>query len=346
MYDEDSDLVGSGRRRRRGERVEAELWVQITGLDSAPVRRCGNLAATGVYLAIGEPIGSPGDLVKLTLQSIDKERTLRTLARVVRVLRQDDRAFGARVIGMGLEFLPLQRLQPDAEALLLHVLSLELSALAQLRVEPVPTATVTVDEEEPPVHASLSGLGIEQLTLATAQPIAPGSQLRIYVPHHEGMTSLTGKALANGREAATRGRRATTLVQLTGSVRSREQAVLGLAQTLLIPEAVEPPERAYYDFTGELGAIRFAEVLDLLRKERYSGVLSLGDGERFYSIELRSGEISNIEAVGAPLEPTEKLLRQLADLEHGEFKFRNRRTAPADRASLPAQLLHDVLDAE
>ncbi len=346
MYDEDSDFGEAGRRRRRGERVEAELWVQIAGLDSAPVRRCGNLAATGVYLAIGEPIGSPGDLVKLTLQSIDKERSLNTLARVARVLRQDDRAFGARVIGMGLEFLPFQRLQPDAEALLLHVLSLELSALAQLRVEPVPTATVTVDDREPPNHASLSGLGIEQLTLATAEPIMPGSQVRIYVPHHDGMTNLTGKALANGREAATRGRRATTLVQLTGSARAREQAVLGLAQTLLIPDSVEPPERAYYDFTGQLGAIRFDDILDLLHKEHYSGVLSLGDGECFYSIEVHDGEISNVEAVGAALESTQELTRQLAELEHGEFKFRNRRTAPADHATLPARLLTAVLDAE
>jgi hypothetical protein len=67
----------------------------------------------------------------LTMVSLDRKRRVQTLAKLARIIRQDDRARGARVIGAAFEFLPQGKLQPEIVELLKHTVEQELVLLKQ-----------------------------------------------------------------------------------------------------------------------------------------------------------------------------------------------------------------------
>src|SRR5262249_32265252 len=112
----DATWAFEGRRppeARRASRIDCDLWVRVGGVDGAARPRRGNSSVTGVYVSIDEAVGSPGDVVWLSLSTVDKVRSAQTMARVTRVVRQDDLHRGAAVVGAGFEFMPLEQPQPD-----------------------------------------------------------------------------------------------------------------------------------------------------------------------------------------------------------------------------------------
>lgn len=301
--------------------MSCRLWVRVVGWDKQPVSRAGDLAATGVFISTNEPWGGPNDVVLVELASLDHAASLRTMARVARVLRQDDRTSGARVIGVALEFLPLETIQTAAANLVRHAVGQELTHHGYVRLD-IPARSYITDSASGSAQAAmLQDLGLEQLTLLTTDRVDYGNQVSVEVPNPDGCVYLQGKVVSS--QPIPGGLEYSTLVHLDGPVEERTGKLLDLAHQLVVPEDYDPPPESGFDFSGELGSVSVDEVLSLVGHRCYSGVLSVGNETQHFSIQVSQGSITAIEGnnTGSP----EDALTQLKRIAHGEFRFRNKR---------------------
>ncbi|MBM4363004.1 MAG: PilZ domain-containing protein, partial [Deltaproteobacteria bacterium] len=83
--------------RRRAPRLPSELWLRVHGVETRARLRSGDLSARGLHAVLDLPVGGPGDLVSLRLGTADRRQGVEVLARVTRVLREDDLHHGAAV---------------------------------------------------------------------------------------------------------------------------------------------------------------------------------------------------------------------------------------------------------
>lgn len=324
MYDFQDLPIDSGapaNHGRRGGRVSCRLWVRVVGWDQQPVSRAGDLAATGVFISTSEPWGSPNDVVLLELESIDRTTKLRTMARVARVLRQDDRSFGARVIGVALEFLPLETIQNAAAGLVRHAVAQELALHGHVRLDVPARSYVTGTAEGAPHAALLQGIGLEQLTLLTAVRFDYDKQVHVEVPHGENCVRLGGRVVSS--QPLPGGLEYSTLVHLEGSHEGRASTLLDVAHQLVVPDDYEPPPDSGFDFSGELGSVGVQELLELVSHRCYSGVLSVSNEMHCFSVQVSEGVVTSVESNAA--KSREEAMTQLQNMRAGEFRFRNKR---------------------
>lgn len=341
MYDFQDLPIDSGapsQHGRRGGRVSCRLWVRVVGWDDQPISRAGDLAATGVFISTSEPWGSPNDVVLVELESIDRAAKLRTMARVARVLRQDDRKFGARVIGVALEFLPLETIQSAADVLVRHAVAQELTHHGHVRLDIPARSYIAETEGGSPESAMLQDLGLEQLTLLTANRFDYSREVSVEVPHAQGCVRLGGRVVAS--QPVPGGLEYSTLVRLEGPVDGRASMLLDLSHQLVIPDDYEPPPDSGFDFSGELGAVGIDEVLQLVSHRCYSGVLSVGNETQCFSVQVSQGSITCVESNGTKTE--NEAIAQLRKLRAGEFRFRNKRRPQLMLVS-STRLVADVL---
>lgn len=341
-YDVQLDPMTQGRSGRRGRRVTTDLWVRVGAVQSAMQKCRGDLCATGVYVSTHDPVGSPGDVVLLRLVSADQVQAVQTLARVARVIRQDDRARGARVIGVGFEFLPLDRVQEDVLKLLHHTAECELKSFGLLRFDDSVKAHVHHGSEE--LRAELRSLGAEQLTLSSALPVPVGEFLQVSLRNEATISEgaepphVCGTVVSVTREMYAGPERFSLLLRHQGAASPSELSAL--VRCLLAPSQVKARRGVHHDLAGQLCQLPMREVVDLLRRERCNGVLSAGCDQRFVSFEVREGELRACEGQFTGTDPIALLLT----LEEGEFRFRSRRPAQLEALAGPtARLMHDVL---
>lgn len=325
---------------RRGGRVSSKFWVKVSGWDTEPVLRSGDLAATGAYIATTEPWGSPGDVVMLELQSLDNEASLSTLARVARVLRQDDRNYGARVVGVALEFLPMESIQPAAAALVRCAVERELVRHGHVRLDDPALAYVHTSHAPAPLMSAVNDVGLEQVTLQTPLLLPYGTNVELEISTRNGALHLDGQVVASQPMADSR--RFSTLVHLHGTIDGRQSVLVDLAKQVIMPDDCSAPPESGYDFSGELGHVSVADLLSLLSHRSYSGVLSIGNESEFYSVQISQGAITEIESTAH--KTTEGALEGLKSLGSGEFRFRYRCRPQLELVSpMTARLVEDVL---
>jgi hypothetical protein len=343
MYDFQDLPIDSGapaNHGRRGGRVSCRLWVRVVGWDQQPVSRPGDLAATGVFISTSEPWGSPNDVVLLELESIDRAAKLKTMARVARVIRQDDRRFGARVIGVALEFLPLETIQNAAASLVRRAVAQELTHHGHVRLDVPARSYLTDANDGAPQAALLQGIGLEQLTLLTASRVEYGKQVNVEVPHADTCVRLGGRIVSS--QPLPGGLEYSTLVHLEGPLEGRAATLLDMAHQLVIPDDYEPPPDSGFDFSGELGSVGIDEVLELVSHRCYSGVLSISNELQCFSVQVSQGSITSVEGNAAKTQ--EDAVAQLKDLRAGEFRFRNKRRPQLTLVSTnTTRLVADIL---
>lgn len=341
VYDMSLEGRNTARSGRRSRRISSDLWLRVGGVEAALCRRRGDLCATGIYIATTEAVGCPGDVLMLSLASGDKARSAKTLARVARVIRQDDRARGARVIGAAFEFLPLDKLQEDVVALLHHVAACELGNYGLLRFDDAITAVA--ESSEGTLHCELRSLGREQLTLSAPTPVRLETRLSISVTSAPQETSLSGVVTSISREALSGSDRYSVLVRLDKLEAHGAEEHAELVRRLLVPDELRKRRGIHYDFSGQIARLPMDEVFTLLKRERYSGVLSAGIDREFFSFEVKDGEVIECEtALGLAPQEAVTHVRSLTD---GEFKFRGRRPPQVEALARPtARLMQEVLN--
>ena len=77
-------------KARRGARVATRFLVAVEGLDATPVLRKGDISGTGIYFEIDRDVGDVGTVQSLALTSLDRSRSVRVMAHVVRTVKMAD----------------------------------------------------------------------------------------------------------------------------------------------------------------------------------------------------------------------------------------------------------------
>ncbi len=183
---------------RRGARIATRFLVAVEGLDPAPVLRKGDISTTGVYFETERDVGDPGTVQWLTLTSLDRARTVRVMAHVVRTVRLGDVA-GRVVSGAALEFMP------ESDAAAAQVRDFVRRVLTVRKQGDPPSISPRIgarvaesDEADEGAHdATVQTLSVRSMVLETSWAIEPGEHLRVDIVA-PGMTRrlrLDGKAV-------------------------------------------------------------------------------------------------------------------------------------------------------
>ncbi len=306
-----ADWAGARRRppeARRASRIECDLWVRVGGVDPAARARSGNISVTGLYVAIDEAVGSPGDVVWLSLTSIDKARSAQTMARVTRVVRQDDLHRGAAVVGAGFEFVPLEQPQAEVVELVRHVTSLALGMCGG----------VTLDHDHAVQVRRAGGLGaVAQLRnlakdrVVISSPIALpiGEEVRLDIAEPSG-----GQIHVSGTVGAS---------DLDGSDEPQgyaARAVGSLVDALIAPTRVPAPEQRTRDLSGQLSRVHLSSVLLLAELERLDGIVTVGSETCAARVYLSMGRVVDAEHDDAALSARD-VVAELLRWTEGEFSL-------------------------
>ena len=92
--------------RSGGVRIQTEMSVRVIGRDSEPVRRTGNICASGFFFEVEQWPGRPGDITVMEVSSDDGAHSFTTLASVVRVVNAEDARWSSIEPGVSFQFLP------------------------------------------------------------------------------------------------------------------------------------------------------------------------------------------------------------------------------------------------
>jgi hypothetical protein len=296
---------------------------------------------TGVYVATSEPVGAPDDVLELQLSSIDSSCQVLVLARVARVVRQDDPHRGARVIGAAFEFLPADETPAGVAELLAHCARLELGSTGSLMFDDEIRGVLRVDGAES--GCSVRSFGPDWLNLTTAIDVDLVPSNRLQVAISEVRPTLDGTVLSvldvelPAAGTPTHGLLRRVRMQVDASQR---QLLLELAQHALLTRAATKVPAGSTDLAGQLQHLPLASLVGLLERGRYSGVLCAGDGDSFFSFEIEQGRVSSwVRPAGVD---ANQALPNALSLRDGEFKFHARSGLHETVECVSPRLLRDL----
>jgi hypothetical protein len=165
---------------RRGARIATRFLVAVEGLDAAPVLRKGDISSTGVYFEIDHDVGDVGTVQSLALTSLDRSRSVRVMAHVVRTVKLAHVA-GRHISGAAFEFMP----ESDEAAAQVHDFVRRILSVRKQGDPPTitPRLGARVGEsaaEAGATHdATVQSLSVRTMILETSWAIQPGEHLRV-----------------------------------------------------------------------------------------------------------------------------------------------------------------------
>jgi hypothetical protein len=164
---------------RRGARVATRFLVAVEGLDAAPVLRKGDISGSGVYFEIDRDVGDVGTVQSLALTSLDRSRSVRVMAHVVRTVKMADAA-GRQVSGAAFEFMP----ESDEAAAQVHDFVRRVLSVRKQGESPsiAPRLGARVGDASPESashDATVQSLSVRTMVLETSWAIEPGEHLRV-----------------------------------------------------------------------------------------------------------------------------------------------------------------------
>jgi hypothetical protein len=335
---------------RRASRIECDLWVRVGGVDAATRPRSGNISVTGVYFGVDEAVGSPGDVVWLNLSSIDKLRSAHVMARVTRVLRQDDLHRGAAVVGAGFEFLP-EPPQQEVVELVRHVTSLALGMFGGVTLDHDHAVRVT-RKTGATLVARLRSLGRDHVIVSAPSLLTIGEPVRIDVSEPGG-----GQIFIHGRAVACEpdysdghSQRYAVVVRFacptdeSGGPRDEyaDRAVESLLGAVVAPSTLATARTNGLDLSGQLSRVHLTSLLSLAEMERLEGVITVANERSAARIYVSEGRIVDAEFDKSTLAPRD-VVAELIGWADGEFSVLCTKVRRPDRFETSTQaLLHDI----
>jgi hypothetical protein len=327
--------------RRRGMRIAGDFQVRIVGLDEIPVRRRGNISATGVYFEVDDYEADPGTVERLELISSDGNRSVISLACLARLVTVADLWKTARVSGVAFQFLPGdETVRRDILGLVSHVarqrllgdevlleqlgldaeLNIETGERRTARVQTVRSTSMVLETEWPVERGARVGLAIE----------APQSeqliQIQGVVDDIHVLTRKSGQSRYRVQVALSPSEPKTPThdggPDTGGPVGATlSDAFASLLDNLLKPDAVQLSVARAPHIEGDLARVAVASVLSLLEFEKMSGSLRLvRDGEKAI-LFVNKGQVVDAELVDSDEKPLE-VLEHVIQWERGKFRFR------------------------
>jgi hypothetical protein len=309
---------------RRASRIDCDLWVRVGGVEGAARPRKGNISVTGLYVGIDEAVGSPGDVVWLSLASADKARSAQTMARVTRVMRQDDLHRGAAVVGAGFECLPQEHPRQDVVDLVRHVTSLALGMCGGVDLDHDHAVRVSRGKA-PSIVARLENLGRDRVVINLSAMLPPGEEVRLDIAEPSG-----GSIHVNGVVGASEPDFSESTVRYSVVVRFRppsnedggyvSRTVGALVDGLIAPVRVAGADERPRELSGQLSRVHLASVLALAELEGLDGIVTVANERSAGRVYLSGGRIIDAEHDTPGLHPRD-VLAQLMSWNEGEFSF-------------------------
>jgi hypothetical protein len=327
---------------RRAPRIDCDMWVRVGGVEGAMRPRKGNISVTGVYVSIDEAVGSPGDVLWLSLSSVDKVRSAQTMARITRVVRQDDLHRGAAVVGAGFEFLPLGQPRQEVVDLVRHATSLALGMCGGVDLDHDHAVRVS-RANGPAAVARLENLGRDRVVLSLPLALPPGEEVKLHISepnggqiHVHGMVgwSEPDHLDPNGRHSVVIRFRPPS----TPDEAYAERAVEALVQGLIAPSRVASVDTRPRDLSGQLSRVHLGSVLALAELEGLDGIVTVASEKAAARIYLSGGRIVDAEH-DHPGRHARDVLGELLSWQEGEFSFVCIPVNRADRFEMGTQAL-------
>ena len=309
---------------RRASRIDCDLWVRVGGVEAAARPRKGNISVTGLYVSIDEAVGSPGDVLWVSLSSIDKVRSAQTMARVTRVIRQDDLHRGAAVVGAGFEFLPVGRPQAEVVDLVRHVTSLALGMCGGVELDHDHAVRVS-RSKGPAVVARLENLGRDRIVISVPAALPAGEDVRLDIAEPSGgQITVQGVVGFCEPDLADPNGHHSVVVRFRSPSRDdnayASRTVEALVEGLIAPERVASLNARPQDLSGQLSRVHLASVLALAELERLDGILTVANERGAGRVYFSGGRIVDADSDTPGMHPRD-VLAELLSLPEGEFSF-------------------------
>ncbi len=318
---------------RRAPRFKVHLRVQISGVDTVPIGRSGDISISGLFLDIDRDVGPIGSMQRLLLSTDDGREEICVLARVVRVAAIEDFWRGRSVAGIAFQFLfveetcedaPHKTARPANESMAIQGLLRRLVERSSAKqVVPMRNFRGTLRTPTGEQPTALSGLSPRGMALETDYAVAEGEVIRIDLPSHAGDTRIAfeGHVVECVPVAQVKGgpQRYRVVVRFEDLASNAPRSVAGDSMddafnALLDAFVSLPPpstdERSRH-LSGELSRISFVSVLTLCQIERLTGVLHLASGTSAVRAYLRDGELIDAVIDGRDVPPRAALFEVL-----------------------------------
>lgn len=339
-------MTVDGHDARRSVRVAARFLLAIEGIDAELVRRKGDVSATGVYFDVYEGIGEIGTVHFLRLASLDRARSLRIMAHVVRKASLRGTS-NFTISGAALEFMP----QSDASAL--EIEEFVRYIFTQSGV-PQPRASVRLNAQaEGSTSATLvRQLSVRSMTIETNWAVVPGEQVRVEIaaPGLKRRVCLEGAAVRVAPKVSAGGAPPFEVEVEFQSEVVRPPRISSMAFAAVRPEAAtaHPSEgdqndddvaktlddlfsaiirpattesrRPTQHLSGLISRIRLPTLCSLFEMEAASGELTLRRGEETVVVHVAGGRLIDVDPVPHGTTPR-RALGALFAWEDGSFEF-------------------------
>jgi hypothetical protein len=336
--------------RRRGARIPARFWVQVSGLDTEPVLRRGDISMSGAYVEIDSPVGPLGSVQTLMVAPYGRQESVLLLARVVRVVSIEDLWQDRGVAGVAFEFLPeTESKRQTLTAIVDQVMASYSHVADSVRIDSGFEAQVALASED--------RISVTTMVLDTTWPLPAGAPVRCELSASGRRAALTGHvtsvAVGDGSSRVEVGfdrlvptasgdpepppvvARGPASPPVARSISDAVDTLLGeilFRDDAAIPGTGEPMH-------GSLERVRLAQLIRFLEEKHLSGVLRMRRDEWVAVLYLRDGRIVDAEVDPGPEEPRDVVLL-VCSFTAGEFEFL---PGPVERADSVGARIDELL---
>jgi hypothetical protein len=311
---------------RRAERIAAEFWVMVQGVDTKLVARHGNISTTGILFTSDDLHIEMGSLEFLHLTTIDRQAGVVVMAQAVRLLDLDAKA-GLPQQAIAFEFMPENAdRRAELEGLLEHI-------------------RVSQRQDSGPKGAQVFALEVPNLTLETTWPVQVGDIVQVAIRGPYGGTRIPFEGQAKSVLVAPGSTAARPLFQvqttpMQAGVRSHSAEHASITQSIDLAMAAIMSNSATADLVlqrphlkGSLNRICLASLLSWFDMSRMSGLLQVSREDSEYTLFIREGAIVDVKGNDEGL--PKDTLRVVLGWTHGDFEFRDGPVTREDRIGIP-----------
>lgn len=335
--------------RRRGARIECDLWIRVGGVDPEPSLRHGDISASGVCFESNRVIGEQGSVHRLELQTLDQRYEVSTLACLVRVVTKKDLWHQPTTTAVAFEFLDDDEQTRDTiNVMVRHVAQMEFGSGDNNQLDCRLGATLEGEsgQEGAAVIASMRNSG---LVMETAWPIEQGAKVRMAIEAPSGRPARVNGVVSKSHRAED-----SACYRVEVALRKPEpepkpgadieDALGGLLDEMVIPRE-KPGVQSGPHLSGDLSRVSLSSLLSLVEWEKMTGTLSLNGLRGEATIFVRDGDAVDVETSSNGETPRDHL-KYLLQWTEGEFQLEMKSVHRGDKVGAALRTLVFELMAE
>jgi hypothetical protein len=344
--------------RRRGVRVNTSFWVQVAGIDRAPVLRNGNISVSGIFIKISQKVGPPGTIYSLKISTNERGPFVEIMTRVVRSISYNDLWEGTVNLGVAFEYLVQNEAVKDSiRNLVIKTAEIQVKKAKDLQLDYSLAVQVQHNgaKEKP---ALVSNLCIDSLVMDTDWQVDVGEMINVAVEVPESNKKIVFKGKVISSDVITqydqqRYKTQIEFVENISNIAERDsigqtfgstisEAVDGLLSEVIAPRIDQVISEPSKFLRGSLSQVSLSSLLGFFEIERMTGVLNLVWNKTRASLFLYGGRLVRITS---DLEESDikEVLSKLLQWDKGEFEFEDKDVELKESQSHPiTQLLLEI----